>query len=211
VYALDSSGRQHGSVHVTGATVDDWEDITAGPCPGGSCLYIADIGDNNAARRAITVYRVPEPQPEDAKSAPAEALVARYPDGARDAEALFVTSDARIFIITKENPAALYRFPAGGTTPVTMEKVANLPMRRVTDADVSPDGNWVAVRSNAEVAFYRTADLSAGKANGVVVSLAPLKEPQGEGVALADDGTLYLASEGSGGGRFSVMRCTLPR
>jgi hypothetical protein len=61
------------------------------------------------------------------------------------------------------------------------------------------------------VAFYRTADLSAGKANGVVVSLAPLKEPQGEGVALADDGTLYLASEGSGGGRFSVMRCTLPR
>ena len=212
VYALDSSGGIQGSVQITNATVEDWEDITAGPCPGGSCLYIADIGDNNTARRTITIYRLPEPQSAEEKTAPADALIARYPDGPRDAEAVFVTPDSRIFIITKEEGAGLYRFPqAGAGTQVTLEKVANLPMKRVTDADVSTDGNWVAVRSNEEVGFYRTTDLVVGKPTGITASLAAAKEPQGEGVALAADGTLYLVSEGSGGGRFSTMRCSLPK
>jgi hypothetical protein len=181
-------------------------------------VYIADVGDNNRQRRTITIYRVPEPQPGDGTSAAAEALIARYPDGAHDAEAVFVTPDSRIFLITKDEGAALYRFPqvlTPGTpspgTPVSLEKVADLPMKRVTDADVSADGNWVAVRSNEAVAFYRTVDLAKGKAAGPTMSLTSLKEPQGEGVALAPDGTLYLVSEGSGSGRFSVMRCNLPR
>lgn len=213
VYAVNAAGAEQGSVQISNAAVEDWEDVTAGPCPGGTCLYIADIGDNNTARKTITIYRVPEPQAGDGRSAPAEALVARYPDGAHDAEAVFVTPDERIFLITKDSSTTLYRFPpepkAG--SPVTLERVASLPVKRVTDADLSADGAWVAVRSNEEVVFYRTSDLVAGTANGVTVSLAALKEPQGEGVALAADGTLYLVSEGGGSGMFSAMRCTLPK
>ena len=63
--ALDASGAAKGRVTVAGARVGDWEDVSAGPCPQGSCLYIADIGDNNGVRRSITVYRVPEPRPGD--------------------------------------------------------------------------------------------------------------------------------------------------
>lgn len=92
ILAINASGAVQGRVQVSNATVDDWEDITAGPCPGGSCLYIADIGDNGKGRRNITIYRVPEPQPGDGKTAPAGAFTARYPDGAHDAEALFDTS-----------------------------------------------------------------------------------------------------------------------
>jgi hypothetical protein len=215
LFALNASGDVQGRVQVPNAAVDDWEDISAAPCPGGSCLYIADVGDNNTARRTITIYRVPEPPPGDGRSAAAEALVARYPDGAHDAEAVFVTHDSNIFLITKDEGATLYRFPPGASerpsSPATLEKVADLPMKRVTDADLSVDGNWVAVRSNQAVAFYRTADLVRGMADGPTMPLTSLKEPQGEGVALASDGTLYLVSEGSGSGRFSVMRCNLPK
>ena len=42
-----------------GGDVEDWEDVGIGPCPGGTCLYIADIGDNDSTRSRITIYRVP--------------------------------------------------------------------------------------------------------------------------------------------------------
>ena len=45
--------------------VDDWEAVAVGACPGGSCIYIADIGDNEAERKRITIHRVPEPSNED--------------------------------------------------------------------------------------------------------------------------------------------------
>ena len=61
VYALDAKGAVTGRVRVTGAQVEDWEAIAAGPCKSGSCLYVGDIGDNNGTRKQITIYRVPEP------------------------------------------------------------------------------------------------------------------------------------------------------
>ena len=59
LFALDSSGTVKGKVRVAGASVDDWEDIAVGPCPGGSCLYVADIGDNHARRSHVTIYGSP--------------------------------------------------------------------------------------------------------------------------------------------------------
>jgi hypothetical protein len=210
--ALDAAGAVKGKVRVTGATVEDWEDVAVGPCPGGSCLFIADIGDNNRARRSITVYSLPEPGAQDASTAHADALVATYPDGRHDAEALFVTATGELFIITKEDPAAVYRFPtARGAGSAQLEKVALLPLRDVTDADTSPDGRWVAVRTHNEVVFYRTRDLvSAQVADGISVDLRALKEPQGEGVTMDSNGMVYLVGEG-GTGTFATLRCSLPR
>src|SRR5688572_16428838 len=91
LFALDSAGGVTHQVRTPGAMVDDWEDITAGPCPGGSCLFIGDIGDNNRARPNITVYRLPEPAAQDMSAARVDRLVASYPDRPHDAEALFVT------------------------------------------------------------------------------------------------------------------------
>ena len=91
LFVLDESGALTQTVRVTGATLEDWEDVEAAPCPdGGACLYIGDIGDNDGERAHVTVYRVAEPEPGVSATAPAEALHARFPDGARDAEALFV-------------------------------------------------------------------------------------------------------------------------
>jgi 8-oxo-dGTP pyrophosphatase MutT (NUDIX family) len=206
LYAFSPDGRALGEVRVTGAGVKDWEDVAAGPCASGSCLYLADIGDNAASRPSATVYRVPEPAPTDGQTRPAEAFHATYPDGPQDAEALFVLPDGGIYIVTKgeTGPIAVYRFPqplrAGAQ--VRLERVAELAgaatkrKDRITGASASPDGRWVALRTLGELALYRTADLLRGDVGAPIrVDLSSLNEPQGEGVGWGTGGTVYLSSE----------------
>jgi hypothetical protein len=212
LFAVDASGSVRGRVRVPNAAVEDWEDVTAGACPSGTCLYIADIGDNERARATITVYRIPEPQPGDAQSANPEVFTAKYPDGAHDAEALFIVGD-EMFIVTKAASAGVYRFPKvlSAGTPMPLQRVAELPLKQVTDADASADGQWVAVRTNDQLTFYRAADVARGAPPAAQVSLRFVKEPQGEGVTLDGKGTVYLTSEaGKGAGMLTTLRCTLP-
>ena len=213
IYALDTTGHLRGTVRVTGAKVKNWEAIASAHCGQGTCLYVADIGDNKEKRPEITVYRVAEPLPTDSATAPAERLLARYPDGPHDAEALFVTRDGTINVVTKDKPASVYRFPQTlrFDTPMELEPHATLPMEKVTDADASPDGEWIVVRSKEEMIFFRDEEFALAE-HGTPISLRPLGEPQGEGVAIGGDGTVYLASEGKRGqpGSFRTMRCQFP-
>lgn len=213
VYALDTHGQARGRVRVTGAEEKNWEAIAAARCPRGNCLYIADIGDNKEKRSNVVVYRVPEPRPTDAMSAAAERLVAEYADGPHDAEALFVSREGTIYIITKDKPALVYRFPEQlqADTTMRLERVTVLPMQSVTDADTSPDGEWIAVRSKEEVIFFRDEEFVLGE-HGTPVNLRPIGEPQGEGIAIADGGRVYLASEGKkkGPGTLRELQCRFP-
>src|SRR5262245_51636733 len=213
LFAFDNAGNAKGRVELTGISVDDWEDLAIGPCPEGSCLYIADIGDNNRARRGIIIYRVPEPRPDDKAIAPAQAWTMTYPDRAHDAEALFVTSSG-LFVVSKEDArtTALYRVPApSGSGIGKLQQVAQLPLARVTGGAASPDGNWVALRTNTELLFYPAADLIAGKnVQARRFDLKPLNERQGEGVAFGPDGVVYLVGEGGGkGGTLATIKCAL--
>jgi hypothetical protein len=213
LFALDASGNMRGHVRVPVST-RDWEDVSAGRCPSGDCLYIADIGDNSLSRRRIQIYRVPEPAPDEAATARPDIFSAAYPDGAHNAEALFVI-DAALFIITKDRVGGLYRSPPllGSAREITLERIGELGLRGVTDAEASPDGHVVVVRTLDEVLFYRTADLIRGAVPPVVrIPIGPLKEAQGEGVAWDGNGMLYLASEGRGwspAGRLLGLRCSL--
>ena len=209
LFALDVHGKVTSRVQVTGAKVEDWEAMAAGPCPGGSCLFIGDIGDNSAKRQSVTVYRVAEPPGNDAAVKSAEAIEMRYPDGPHDAEALLVTPDGSILIVTKgeTGPVNVYRAPANarpGAT-VTLERIGDsiqgkaTQEQRITDGAISPDGQWVALRTRGSLVFFRTTDFLKGQWNEARrVDLAALREPQGEGVALGSNNTVYLASEGGG-------------
>jgi hypothetical protein len=223
VYAVDAGGRLRQRVRVEGARNMDWEDIALGPCPGGECLYLADIGDNHARREEVTIYRVPEPKAGDT-AARAERFPARYPGGPRDAEALFVLPDTSVYIITKgrESPVALFRYPgrlhAGEV--VELEHLRDLTPApvphadRVTAADASPNGRWVAVRSYSTLMIFRTEALlhSSSTPQALTTDLTPLGEPQGEAVSLGDDGAVVLTSEGGAKhapATLRRLRCTL--
>ena len=227
VVALSTAGEVRGHVRVTGATVRDWEDVTVGPCPGGSCLYVGDIGDDGAKRMQVTVYRMPEPKPDDTDTARADALVFGYPDKAHDAEAAFVLPDQTLFIITKGHPTVLYRAPRDVRpgSPAMLTKVGELPVdqfltererkrTRITDAETTPDGAWTALRTNAELLLVRTRELVEGRMADVWhADLRPLDETQGEGVAISNAGDVYLAGEGGGHGlpgTFTHVKCQLP-
>jgi hypothetical protein len=227
IFGIDSEGAIKSRVRVTGADVDDWEDIAVGPCPQGSCVYIADIGDNSGTRKHITLYRVVEPAPGDAATSRVEAFQAVYPDGPHDAEALFVSRDSDVFLITKGDPGsvALFRFPrplVSGTTlqlqqigePVAGPRIESKD--RPTAADMSPDGQWVVVRTTHWLAFYRTMDLIAGRwREAFRTDVSGLGERRGEGVTFADNDTLILVGEAGGllrgEGTFAQLICTLGR
>jgi hypothetical protein len=222
LYAVDAEGGTVGTVRVPGASVEDWEDLALAPCPDGTgdCLFVGDIGDNDAARESITVYRVREPDPAATETAPRVALRLRYPDGPHDAEALFVV-DGAVHVVTKGESGAIavYRAPADARAEAALERVRELlpgPVdrpARVTAAAASADGRWVALRTLQEVTIHRASELLGGGDPAYRVDVASLEEPQGEGLAFTPDGSLVLTSEGGGGdgeATLSRLRCTLP-
>jgi hypothetical protein len=221
--ALDARGSVTGRVRVSGVKVDDWEAVAVGPCPGGSCIYIADIGDNDAERKRVTIYRVPEPSSEGSVAV-TDTFHATYPDGAHDAETLLVAPDGGLFIVTKgeTDPVGLYRFPRDLRSGAThqLERVGKprasgngSKTERITDGAVSPDGTWVVLRTRQGFAFHRAADLFAGSwTDAGRVDLKAVGEAQGEGVAIAADGTVYLTGEGGGKsqpGTFARFACSV--
>lgn len=212
LFALDRSGAVRGRVRVP-IDARDWEDVSAAPCPSGDCLYIADIGDNSGVRRSIRVYRVPEPALDDAQAAALEMFDLVYPDGPHNAEALFM-ADGYAFVVPRQTETALYRSaePLHRPGEIRLQHIGQLSLVGVSDAEASPDGGSVVVRTSDDVAFYRTADLKRGGmvAPFLQLSIAALREPQGEGVALDANGVLYLASEGGRwgpAGRLIALRC----
>ena len=220
--AIDTKGVVAGRLHLSGATVQDWEAVAVGPCPAGSCIYVADIGDNDAERRQITVYRLEEPAAATGSTPVSGVFHASYPDGAHDAETLLVAPDGRLHVVTKGDtgPVSLYRFPNELRPGSTMRLERVGPARpstpsgddRITDGAVSPDGQWVVLRSTSALMFHRAAEFFAGQwREAARVPLTPLGEPQGEGVAFGADRAVYVAGEGGGRkqpGTFARLPCT---
>jgi hypothetical protein len=81
----------------------------------------------------------------------------------------------------------------------------------VTDAETSRDGEWIAVRTNTELFFFRNEEFALG-AHGSPIKLAKVGEPQGEGVALGENGRVYLVGEGKHHqpGTLATMQCSFP-
>jgi hypothetical protein len=219
LYASDEQGKRRGVWRVSGAEADDWEDIAAGPGPqpGTPYLYVGDIGDNEEARRQITVYRLPEPEVTPSgtdsgrKSPPvtetADAINLQYPDGRHDAEALLVhpvTGD--IYVITKTLEAApgVYKLAAPYSTSTVnrlklLGTIQGVPTGLVTGGDVTPDGKGVVLCDYFAAYELRltggasTFDEVWGQA-ATGINLGARQ--QGESICYSTDGmSLYATSE----------------
>ena len=212
VLAVAPTGRLLADVAVTGAASVDWEDVALGPAPaGGDALYIADTGDNDARRRDVAVYRVPEPRVRGggpAATARAARLVLRYPDGPHDAEALLVDPDTgALVVVTKsfDGDAGVYvaRRPAAAR-PTVLRRRGHLSLgggEAVTGASVSGDGRTIVLRTyDRALVWTRRPREPLDKAlqrRACVAGAALLAEGQGEAIALSRDGhAFYTVPEG---------------
>jgi hypothetical protein len=204
IFAIDKKAELIGELKINGAQNYDYEDIGIGPGPvaGASYIYIGDFGDNEAVRKHITIYRIPEPQidsfgkaPFIGQSAKADVINLKYSDGARDAEAMFVDpANGDIYVISKrEKNVRAYRaaYPQSTTDTITLEYLLELPFgslgipnNGVTGADISSDGSEILIKTYMNVYyFYRENGESISDAlNKPPVTLKYTIEPQGEGI-----------------------------
>lgn len=218
--AIDTAGTALATFSVASAGHEDWEDVALGPCADGtcSCLYVADIGDNDGTRDEVVIYRVPEPDPDDLAEggvlSGVEALWFRYADGPRDAEALLVhPRSGETLVVGKaaSGDTGVYAFPdappapSSESSPVTLDRVATLDLTDLgaersaaTAGDVSPHGRRVVLRTDEDVLVF-TVDEDASLADALEGSPLVLAGPagaNGEALAVSVDGrTLWLAGE----------------
>ena len=230
LFAVDEEGTILQRFVVDGPVIDP-EDLALAPCPeGGSCLFLADVGDNYARRGPgdIRILRVREPRvvvggaASEPSRVDAEVFPLRLPDGARDMEAIIVRAGQDVLLVTKgrDHPVTVYRYP-GPLRPDTVELVEVqrlterprfLP-RQVTGGAADPVGGVVALRTYESLQFYRMeADTLVPLEDGLV-NLRTLQEGQGEGVGIGLEGAVVLTSEGGpagGPGGMTLLRCVLP-
>lgn len=200
---LGYDGKIKGKISIPNSSNRDWEELANGPGPKeGNYLYIGDIGDNSAQNPILQIYRFPEPANLQTPVTQVERINFRYPDGPRDAEAMFVDPATKdIYIISKQiNNVRLYRFPyPQNINEVTvLEPLGELPVAFVTGAAISPDGNEMLVRNYTEIRYWkRNAGQSIADAlqNGTsrsVPSIPVPTDPQPEAVCFDKDNKGYF-------------------
>ena len=217
VYAVTRSGMLDGTLRVEGVAARDWEAMDVTPCDAGSCIWIADTGDNGERRSDVELVRIPETEPGEGTPVQGERFPIVLPDGPRDIEAMYILPGERIHLVTKgrNHPVTVYRYPLPlrPGQAVVLEEVQELfpgiPSfrNRVTGASASADGSVVLVRSYDLLHFFRPdpADGTLLPMGVEAVNLRPLQEPQGEAVAIGSGGEVVLTSEGGPLRRAPVM------
>ncbi len=222
LFAVDRQGTVLARFPVSPLT-RDWEDLALSSChDGGSCLYLADLGDNYEERPFARILRVAEPDPAaSGASLHADVFPVRFPDGARDVEALLVLPGERVLVVTKgrNDPVTVYRYPGPlRADTVGLEEIQRLsddpPVlpREVTGGSVAPGGGLAALRTYESLQFYDVRSDTLVPVRGGLVNLRPLGEAQGEGVGIGPGGEVVLTSEGGplgGPGSMSMVRCRL--
>ena len=185
------------------------------------CLYIADVGDNEGKRDSVNIYQVAEPVAQSLEFSDSVRAIRRsftYADAPHDVEAMFVDKDGSINLITKRGlhteggklrPALVFGIPASAWSSddkVVATLIDSLPIilesalqRMITDAALSPDGRWLAVRTYRQLYVIEVNPVTGAIARSRprVCNIFDLNELQGEGMTwVKPPATLLLTSEG---------------
>lgn len=215
-FAIGRDGSTRFVVTVNNATNTDWEDIAATrDSKGKPVVFLADIGDNEQTRDALTIYEVPDPPAPKGKggatvAVSARAIRFRYPDGHHDAETLLVEPGAKaLYLVTKtrkKEASEVFRLDPKAPGVQTAVKIGELRFSdplpiypdMATGGDISPDGSRLAVRTYQCAYEWRIARGEgvehAIQKKPVVMVLA--LEKQGEAICYGLNGkALYTTSE----------------
>lgn len=182
-------------------------------------LWVADTGDTDLERDRVALWKISP----DRKTATIYRLT--YPDGKHDAEALLMQPNGKPVIVTKDldggGVSGIYvansPLKPEASTPLTKAgefKVSStgtggnrfgvVGQKLVTGATLSPDGKRAVVRTYSD-AYEWT--VSGGNVVAALTKGKPFRtplpdEPQGEAIAISQDGKTYVtATEGTSNDR----------
>lgn len=178
-------------------------DVEALAPAGNDAVWVGDIGDNLRTRDDISVSLVPIGATDADVEAATYSL--QFKSGPRDAESLMAHPvTGRLYVISKtvlggEFYAAPARLDPSGSN--LLKPIGAAP-GLVTDAAFFPDGKHLIARNYGRAVVYAFPSLK------VVGALRLPTQEQGEGIAVAPDGQVYLSSEGLNS---DVLRITLPK
>ena len=221
LYAVSPRGSKLATLQVEGVDNTDWEDIAAFALDGRDYLLVADTGDNGGLRKTLQLHVFEEPaRVADATVRPAWSIVFRWPDGARDCEAVAVdpASGEVLLVSKKRHPPELFAVPlrpvAGDAPQVARllgtlagvpqgdreEVAANPELARlrsqVTAADIARDRHALAVLTYRDVLVYHRRGRE-GWAEAVArrPEVHPLPwVPQAEALGWSADGRALFAT-----------------
>jgi len=229
LYAIGNRGGLQATFRIAGVVNTDWEDLAAFDLDGRHYLLIADTGDNGGLRKTLQLHVVEEPQIledgtlHDGVLRPAWSIAFRWPDGARDCEAVAVdAARGEILLISKRRrPPELFTLPlrpgnGGLQNAQLVGHLTGIPepdaealredahqarlRNQITAADISPDGRTIAVMTYRDVLLYRRptrASWAQALASNPQVHELPWL-PQAEALAWSPDGrALYATGEHS--------------
>jgi len=221
LFAIDKRGANRGQVKLARARNVDWEDLASFRLDDIPYLLVADIGDNRARRKFLSLYIVAETglSADKGVRSPAWRIDFRYPDGPRDAEAVAVdVSNERILVLTKRDiPAVLYALPLrpetdavqvatrlGAVTGIpqpSRQEVEYAPKTQdwswqPTAMDISPDNRAAAILTYQAVYYFERGNdedwLAALQEAPIVVGLGSFRDA--ESLAFGNNGHSVLVT-----------------
>jgi LPXTG-motif cell wall-anchored protein len=165
-------------------------------------VWVGDIGDNDHERPYVEVARVPFGRAEQGAAPVVLRLV--LPEGPQDAEALLAhPRTGRLYLVTKNllggTVLAAPRTPTPGREHA-LRPVADVA-GTVTDGAFTADGRHVVLRTYSRAVVYEFPGFTQ------VGAFDLPDQPQGEGLAVAPDGSLWLTTEGA---ESAVLRVEIP-
>jgi hypothetical protein len=203
LFLFDENGKDKGTFLVEKTTNRDWEDLEMVTINNTPYIYVADIGDNDSEHTKKYIYRIKEPKiaqsnkPVNDILKGIETIVVTYPDANRNAECLMIDQQTYdIYIVSKfEKNVVVYQIPyPQSTTKINVAKpIATLPITFVTGGTISLDNQEILIKNTDNVFYWkRKKDETIAAALKRPATILPyLKEPQGEAIAFAVDGSGY--------------------
>lgn len=207
IFLIDENLRIKLTVTLEGIENRDWEDIAVGPGPDSTktYVYVGDIGDNDSAYPEKLIYRFAEPTvgpDQNISISEFDTFRFKLEDGSKDTESLLIDHTTKnLYVVSKrEHPVWVYEIvqPQNTTETITAKKVMSLPFKEIVAGDCFSKNGDILMKNYNNIYYWRNAEKK-----GVISLLkdAPLeipyeKEPQGEAIAWATDGSgFYTLSE----------------
>lgn len=214
IYALNTLGDTLATVTLEDATNNDWEDMAIGPCGDDWCVFLGEIGNNDADRTELGVYAFVEP---DLATAVDGTITVTdwtwygmsYPDENQNAEALAVTAEGLPVVLTKryeDERSNVYIYPSlDAILPVTLTALGTLvtgadeegPAAALTAADLWHDNSRLIYRTYGGVTEVDGSGGLDTLSTAIETEVAGAPEMHGEAIAYDPwRGGFWQVSEG---------------